>query len=129
MQNPNPDAAVVEVTDLRPAPESPLVKSYSVAGNSRFTIWVNAEQFDTAAGPQPLLAAEEFAAAITSTLPVIVERARYLNRPGRQFDAGHESAAAPELSTSWFLAEGATGPYSISSRSSSTRTRKQPRWM
>lgn len=35
----------------------------------------------------------------------------YLTRNGRAFDAGHESAASPELSTSRFLAEGATGPY------------------
>jgi len=111
VQNPNADAAIMEITYLRPAPAPPLIKSYTVPGNSRFTIWVNTEQFDTPTGPQRLLGAEEFAAAIISTLPVIVERAMYLNRPGRQFDAGHESAAAPELSTSWFLAEGATGPY------------------
>lgn len=111
LQNPNPDDAVVEISYLRPAPEPPLVKSYTVAANSRFTIWTNVEEFETPVGPEPLLASEEFAAAITSTLPVIVERAMYLNRPGQTFDAGHESAASPELSTAWFLAEGATGPY------------------
>ncbi len=111
IQNPGPVAADVEVTYLRPAPLTPLVKRYPVAGGSRFNIWVNVEQFDSPTGPQPLLASEEFSAAISSDVPVIVERAMYLTRHGRDFDAGHESAASPELSTTWFLAEGATGPY------------------
>jgi hypothetical protein len=111
IQNPGPDPATVQVRYLLPAPQAPLVKSYTVSGNSRFNIWVNVEQFDTPAGPQALLASAELSAAFTSDRPVIVERAMYLSRNGRQFDAGHESAASPELSTAWFLAEGATGPY------------------
>jgi hypothetical protein len=111
IQNPNPDAAQVQVTYLRAAPLTPLVKTYTVTGSSRFNIWVNVEEFDTPGGPQPLLSAAEFSASITSDRPVIVERAMYLTRNGRQFDAGHESAASPELATTWFLAEGATGPY------------------
>lgn len=111
IQNPNAAAATVEVTYLRAAPQPPLVKRYAVAGNSRFNIWVNIEHFETGVGPQALLASAEFSAAIASDLPVIVERAMYLTRNGRQFDAGHASAASPDLSTTWFLAEGATGPY------------------
>lgn len=111
IQNPNPHAATVEVTYLLPAPQAPLVKSYTVTGNSRFNIWVNVEQFDTPGGPQALLASAELSASIRSDRPVIVERAMYLTRGGRQFDAGHESSASPALSTTWFLAEGATGPY------------------
>jgi hypothetical protein len=111
IQNPGAEAASVEVTYLRPAPDPPLVKTYPVVGSSRFTIWVNTEEFDTPGGPQTLLASAEFAAAISSDRPVIVERAMYLTRSGRLFEAGHESAASPELSTSWFLAEGATGAY------------------
>ncbi|WP_291980824.1 carboxypeptidase regulatory-like domain-containing protein [Luteitalea sp.] len=111
IQNPGPDPATVQVRYLLPAPQAPLVKSYTVSGNSRFNIWVNVEQFDTPAGPQALLANAELSAAFTSDRAVIVERAMYLSRNGRQFDAGHESAASPELSTTWFLAEGATGPF------------------
>ena len=35
----------------------------------------------------------------------------YLNSNGQLFGAGHESAAVADLSTSWFFAEGATGPF------------------
>lgn len=111
VQNPNPQPATVQVTYLLPAPQAPIVKNYTVTGNSRFNIWVDVEQFDTPNGPQSLLASAELSAAISSDLPVIVERAMYLTRNGRQFDAGHESAASPDLSTTWFLAEGATGPF------------------
>ena len=111
IQNPGSTPAAVEVTYLRPAPQAPLVKTYPVGPRSRFNIWVNLETFDTPAGPQPLLAAAEMSAVVQSDVPVIVERAMYLSRPGRPFDAGHASAAAPALAPTWFLAEGATGPY------------------
>jgi hypothetical protein len=48
---------------------------------------------------------------VLNGVPVIVERAMYLNQPGRVFDAGHESAGVTAPATGWFLAEGATGPY------------------
>jgi hypothetical protein len=35
----------------------------------------------------------------------------YLNSGGLLFGAGHESAGVTSTATSWFLAEGATGPY------------------
>jgi hypothetical protein len=44
-------------------------------------------------------------------LPVIVERAMYLNGGGQVFGAGHEGAGVSAPATSWFLAEGATGSY------------------
>lgn len=111
VQNPGDVAANVEVRYLRPAPLPVLTKTYVVAPRSRFNIWVNVEQFDTPAGPAPLLASAELSADISADAPVIVERAMYLSRNGRQFDAGHESAASPELATQWFLAEGATGAF------------------
>lgn len=111
IQNPGQVTAAVDITYLRAAPLPPLTKRYVVPASSRFNIWVNVEQFDSGSGLQALLAAAEFSASIQSDVPVIVERAMYLTRNGRQFDAGHESAASPELSTTWFLAEGATGPY------------------
>jgi hypothetical protein len=42
-------------------------------------------------------------------MPVIVERAMYLDRAGQVFAAGHESAGVTAPATDWFLAEGATG--------------------
>ena len=111
VQNPGDVAANVEVRYLRPSPLPVLTKTYVVGPRSRFNIWVNVEQFDTPTGPAPLLASAELSADISADAPVIVERAMYLSRNGRQFDAGHESAASPELSTQWFLAEGATGAF------------------
>lgn len=105
IQNPNVTAADVEVTYLFPAPRVPLVKRYTVNPRSRFTIWVDQED--------PLLAAAEVSATIrvTNGVPVIVERSMYLTRPGRVFDAGHESPGVTAPALEWFLAEGATGAY------------------
>jgi autotransporter-associated beta strand protein len=43
IQNPQPTAATVTVTYLRPSPAPALVKAYPVGPNSRFNIWVNSE--------------------------------------------------------------------------------------
>ncbi len=68
------------------------------------------------AGNLPALVGKSFGIGVTSTLPIIAERAMYFPRPGagglpgaRMFEGGHESAGVPEAATSWFLAEGATG--------------------
>ena len=103
VQNPQPSPAEVTVTYLRPAPLAPVTKSYVVGAQSRFNIWVDQE------GPE--LASTDVSAVITSSLPVIVERAMYLNSGGLLFGAGHESAAIPEPAPRWFFAEGATGSY------------------
>jgi len=105
IQNPGTAAATVQVTYLLPAPTAPVVKTYSVPPSSRFTIWVNQEG--------AALASTDVSAIInvTNGVPVIVERAMYLDAGGRTFGAGHESAGVAATATSWFLAEGATGPY------------------
>src|SRR5262249_25595615 len=69
IQNPNDTDTTVEITYLRPAPETPIIKSYAVAALSRLTIWVDAE------GPE--FVADEFSAIFNSTLPVVVERSMY----------------------------------------------------
>jgi hypothetical protein len=105
IQNPGATAAEVEVTYLFPAPKAPLVRQYTVNPRSRFTIWVDQED--------PSLAEAEVSAIIrvTNGAPVIVERSMYLTRPGRVFDAGHESPGVTAPALEWFLAEGATGAY------------------
>jgi len=103
IQNPNATAASLTVTYLLPGGATPLVKTYSVPANSRFNIWVDLES--------PALAATDVSARIVSDLPVIAERAMYLNAGGRLFGAGHESAGVNAPATSWFLAEGATGAF------------------
>jgi hypothetical protein len=62
------------------------------------------------AGDIPGLVNQSFGIDITSTLPIIAERAMYL--PGaRVFEGGHESAGVNAPSRQWFLAEGATGSF------------------
>ncbi len=62
------------------------------------------------AGNIPQLVNRSFSMDISSSLPIIAERAMYL--PGaRTFEGGHESAGVNSPSRVWFLAEGATGAF------------------
>ena len=106
IQNPGAASATVTVRYLRPVPLAPLTKTYTVPGNSRYTIAVDGE---TIGGVS--LAATDVSAAITSTAPVVVERAMYMTAGGQPFGAGHGSAAVTAPALDWFLAEGATGAF------------------
>jgi uncharacterized repeat protein (TIGR01451 family) len=111
IQNPTDTPAHVEVTYLLPAPAAPLKKTYVVGPQSRFDIWVDNE---AAVDPRlAALAAADVSAVLRSTngVPIIAERAMYLDQPGRPLGAGHESAGVTAPATRWFLAEGATGAY------------------
>ena len=104
LQNPNDTQAHVTINYLRQAPLAPVSKTYTVDPNSRKTIPVDAE------GPE--LDAVDTAAAITSDLPIVVERAMYSTRPGQPaFAAGHGAAGVTAPALRWFLAEGATGNF------------------
>ena len=110
VQNPNRTPVTVHVKYLLLSGPA-IEKSYLIAANSRFNIWVNEE-----ARSDPALAAlaeAEISAVLTVTSggPVIVERAMYLASGGRVFGAGHNSAAVTAPALNWFLAEGATGTY------------------
>ena len=79
---------------------------------SRTNIWVNLEEFPSGSGHHALAATDVSAIIeVVNDMPIIVERAMYLNGQGRLFNAGHESAGVTAPSVDWFLAEGATGPY------------------
>jgi hypothetical protein len=103
LQNPNAQDATATVRYLRPGGQPPITKEYSLAANSRTTIDVSIQ--DAA------LADTDVSAEITSTRPIIAERAMYLNTPGQPFGAGHGSAGVTAASNNWFLAEGATGSF------------------
>ncbi len=105
LQNPGDSVSEVQVAYLRPAPAVPLSRTYTIPPRSRRNIWVNLED--------PALADTDVSAVITSTngVPIIVERAMYLDGRGQRFDAGHESAGVTAPGTEWYLAEGATGSY------------------
>ena len=103
IQNAADASTDVEIKYLRPAPLPPLVRRETIGPRTRRTIWVNYVD--------PGLSSTDVSAVITSSLPVVVERAMYLNTGGRLYAAGHESAGVAEPQARWFFAEGATGPY------------------
>jgi YVTN family beta-propeller protein/autotransporter-associated beta strand protein len=80
---------------------SPLQRDYPLAATSRTTLDIGAE---------PALANRSFGAVITFDLPGMAERAMYFG-DSPLFSGGHDSAGVTAPSTSWFLAEGATGAY------------------
>jgi uncharacterized delta-60 repeat protein len=77
-----------------------VVRVYDVAPTSRWNVY---------AGTIPELENKSFSIVVTSTLPIIAERAMYFGT--RLFEGGHESAGVSQAATSWFHAEGATGDY------------------
>jgi hypothetical protein len=104
LQNPSAAAAEVQIRFLRPA-APPLVRPYTLPARQRLNILVDRI---------PELEATDVSAVIESVngVPIIVERAMYVTADsGRPFEGGHDSAAVPAPSTSWFLAEGATGDF------------------
>jgi hypothetical protein len=103
LQNPNDASADVTVTYLRENPLAPVVKTYEVKPKARRTIYVDEE------GPE--LSAASVSASITSTQPIMVERAMYSSRPGQPFAAGHVGAGVTAPALKWYLAEGATGSF------------------
>lgn len=103
----NPHDRTVDVTIrylLRGAPSFEL--PYQLLPNSRTTIPVGDQD--------PRLRNADISAVISSQLPVIAERAMYRTGPGRPaMEAGHASAGVTAPKTRWFLAEGATGFFSL----------------
>jgi YVTN family beta-propeller protein/autotransporter-associated beta strand protein len=85
--NPGAAPAGITATFLR-ADGTTVVKPFTVQPTSRFTIAVNG-----AASDVPELANESFGTAITSTQPVIVERALYTDTGGVMWAAGTNATA------------------------------------
>lgn len=79
LANPGATEATVTINYLRTT-GAPIAKTYLVAANSRFNVHVN--------GAVSELANESFAAVITSTVPIAVERALYSNAGGVVWAAG-----------------------------------------
>jgi hypothetical protein len=103
LQNPGATPVTVTIRYLRPGGQAPIERTYVLPPLSRTTIPVNTQ------GPD--LASTDVSAAITADAPIFVERSMYLTRGAQPFAAGHASAAVTAAATSWFLAEGATGPF------------------
>lgn len=103
LQNPGGAAADIEVRYLL-ASGAPIVRTYLVDAGRRRTIWVNQESG---------LESAEISATIVSRngVPIIAERAMYLDAEGRMFGAGHDSVGVTATATSWYFGEGATGAF------------------
>jgi hypothetical protein len=88
LANPNAGAATVTLEFLREA-GAPLTKTFNVPGNTRFNVSV---------GPGsnvPELGEERFGAIVSSTAPIVVERALYLNANGLVWSAGTNATGTP----------------------------------
>jgi hypothetical protein len=103
LQNPGPTSVQATVRFLRPQPQPPIDRVYTIAAHARLTIPVDS------LGPE--LESTDVSGVVTATQPIIVERAMYLNLPGQPFGAGHGSAGVTAPALDWFMAEGATGSF------------------
>jgi hypothetical protein len=95
IQNPNPAAATVVVSYYTPG-GAPI----TVSANSRYTI--NAGQDSGVAS--------DLSAYVHSNQPVLVERPMYFNMLYGGLPGGHCAVGVNSPSTSWYFAEGYTGP-------------------
>jgi hypothetical protein len=102
LQNPSSVAATATITYLLPAPQTPIVRAYTLLPNSRRTIYVDEE---------PGLAAVDVSARIEADRPIFAERAMYMTASGQPFAGGTASAGITAPATQWFIAEGATGAF------------------
>jgi len=103
LQNPGDTNAEVDVRYLLSS-GAPVTHTYTVPAGRRRTIWVNQE---------PGLGSAEMSATVTSRngVPIIAERAMYLDGGGRTFAAGHDSVGTTATAESWYFGEGATGTF------------------
>ena len=100
LSNPGTTNALVNLFFLREN-STIIVKLVTVKPMSRLTIH---------AGSIPALVGKSFATIVSSSTRIVAERAMYFGKT-QLWAGGHESAGISTLSTSWFHAEGATGPY------------------
>jgi hypothetical protein len=101
LQNPQPTATQATVRFLLPGGQT-IARTYDLAPGSRTTVHVN---------EVPGLEETDVAGEITTTVPIVVERAMYRSAPDEPLRLGHASMGVPAAATEWFLAEGATGSF------------------
>jgi autotransporter-associated beta strand protein len=98
--NPQDAPNVASVQYLREG-ATPIVRTYDIPARSRFTV---------DAGADPDLVNMSFGMHVTFAAPGAAERAMYFGTDPL-WKGGHESAGVTAPSQTWFLAEGATGPF------------------
>ena len=102
LANDNASAVTATVRFLRET-GGPVVITPSLPAHSRTTIW---------AGAVAGLPGASFGIEVTAPSPIIAERAMYFpHGAGHVFEGGTGAAGVTHGSQTWFLAEGATGPF------------------
>jgi hypothetical protein len=105
--NPNPTATNVSV-DYLLTTGTVLTKTYTVAANSRFTIWVDEEQFPNLSGNRALASVScSMRVRSTNNVPIIVERAMWWPQPN--WYEAHNAPGTTVTGTRWALAGGEVG--------------------
>jgi hypothetical protein len=102
LANPNSTAATLEATYLR-ASGAPIVKTYSLAANSRRTIDVASQDAGLADTPVSVKVVS------TNGVPVIVERTMWWMGSRRGWTEGHNAFGTTRTAPRWVLAEGENG--------------------
>jgi hypothetical protein len=108
LADPTTTAADVEVRYLLTTGEV-LTKSYTVAPESRRTIYVDGETFP---GLGQALVNTTLSCAITSTVPIVVERSMWFPGPAVSpnfWTEAHNSTGTTSTATRWVLADGESG--------------------
>ena len=82
--------------------DTPVSRTRTLPPHSRTTVFVN--------GDDPGVATASLGAVVTSDVPILAERAMYMQANGT-FAGGSASSGSPALSTQWYFGEGATGPF------------------
>jgi hypothetical protein len=102
LANPNATAATVRATYIL-AGAAPVVKTYSLAANSRRTVDVATED--------PALADAALSVKVESTnsVPIIVERTMWWMGSKRIWTEGHNAFGTTRTAPRWLLAEGENG--------------------
>jgi Cysteine-rich secretory protein family/Family of unknown function (DUF5719) len=97
LQNPNDSEAVVTLSFMRSDGGS-ITQQVKIEPRRRYSLHVD---------DVPGLESSEVSTQVTSSLPIVAERAMYFNYGGN--DGGHDSIGASSTSNTWFFAEGYTG--------------------
>jgi hypothetical protein len=100
LANPNSTPADVTLTFLRPAPSSPITRTYSLLPYGRTTVDVNNIAGLSQADVSTVISAD--------TGGVVAERTMFW---GDQYYGGHTGKAVERAGTQWYLAEGAANNF------------------
>lgn len=100
VENPNATPANVTLTHLLEGGGAPITQTEVVPPFTRRTFDINAV---------PGLASAALSTIVASDVPIVAERAMYLNTTNRLWEGGAVGRGAPALNSFWSFAEGATG--------------------